>query len=82
MVGPTGIKIGPWGTPGACSFDIAASASQITRVRLHTGTVVDSLEVSYLVDRKNIETRRLGGDGGGSHYTVRKKYVANTLYGL
>ncbi|KAG6526755.1 mannose/glucose-specific lectin-like [Zingiber officinale] len=24
-----GIKIGPWGTPGACSFDIAASASQL-----------------------------------------------------
>ncbi|KAG6526764.1 protein GOS9-like isoform X1 [Zingiber officinale] len=63
------IKVGPWGVAGDCNFDIGRSASQITKVRLHTGVVVDNLEISYIVDGKNVETRRLGG-GGGRYHTV------------
>ncbi|XP_042423882.1 protein GOS9-like [Zingiber officinale] len=63
------IKIGPWGIAGDCNFDIGRSASQITKVRLHTGNVIDNLEISYILDGKNVETRRLGGSGGGSYHT-------------
>ncbi|KAG6504570.1 hypothetical protein ZIOFF_036904 [Zingiber officinale] len=50
------VKIGPWGATRACSFDnIGGSVSRITRVGLHTGIIVDSLELSYVVDRNNFE---------------------------
>ncbi|KAG6476226.1 hypothetical protein ZIOFF_065464 [Zingiber officinale] len=61
------IKIGPWGGHGEHNFDIGPSASQITRVVLHTGLVVDSLEIFYVTERNEAKTCRVGGTGGGFH---------------
>ncbi|XP_074574179.1 protein GOS9-like [Curcuma longa] len=72
------IKIGPWGGRGGySSFDIGPSATQITRVRLHTGDVVDSLEISYVDARNEVKTYRAGGSGGSLHEfeLVRGEYI-------
>ncbi|KAG6526780.1 protein GOS9-like [Zingiber officinale] len=81
---PNIIKLGPWGVVGDCHFDIGRSASQITKVRLHTGYIVDNLGISYVVDGKHFETRRLGGSGGGAHHTftlVPGEYI-NSMAGF
>ncbi|XP_074588919.1 protein GOS9-like [Curcuma longa] len=59
------IKIGPWGGQGDYSFDIAPSATQITRVILHTGDAVEGLEISYADDRNEVKTYLAGNNGGG-----------------
>ncbi|KAG6516408.1 hypothetical protein ZIOFF_026867 [Zingiber officinale] len=67
VVPPIKIKIGPWGGLGAGGFDVGQYVSHITKVKLYTGDVVDSLEISYVDDRNQFETYRTGGGGGGLH---------------
>ncbi|KAG6530580.1 hypothetical protein ZIOFF_012821 [Zingiber officinale] len=71
------IKVGPWGVAGDCKFDIGRSATQITKVTLHAGYIVDSMEIS-IVDGGNVETKRVGTSGGGGYHSVRE--VTNTLH--
>ncbi|XP_074560953.1 horcolin-like [Curcuma longa] len=61
------IKIGAWGGSGGNKFDVGRSASQITKIRLQAGRVVDHLEVSYLDDRNKFATCSAGGKGGQFH---------------
>ncbi|KAG6530542.1 hypothetical protein ZIOFF_012781 [Zingiber officinale] len=62
------IKIGPWGGNGVSSFDTGGSVSRITRIRVQAGSIVDGLQVSYVnVDRNNVETPLVGGNGGTQH---------------
>ncbi|XP_042386328.1 protein GOS9-like [Zingiber officinale] len=67
IIPPIKIKIGPWGGLGAGGFDVGQYVSHITKVKLYTGDVVDSLEISYVDDRNQFETYRTGGGGGGLH---------------
>ncbi|KAG6530541.1 horcolin-like [Zingiber officinale] len=76
------IKIGAWGGSGEQRFDIGGSAFQITRVRLHAGIVVDSLEVSYVDDRNKVATSRAGGSGGKFHeFELRAGEYINSMVG-
>ncbi|KAG6530569.1 horcolin-like [Zingiber officinale] len=78
------IKVGPWGVAGDCNFDIGGSVSQITKVRLHTGGVVDNLEISYIVDGSNFDTPTLGGSGGGTYhsFTLDPGEYINSMVGF
>ncbi|KAG6466129.1 hypothetical protein ZIOFF_076080 [Zingiber officinale] len=71
------IKIGPWGGNGVSSFDTGGSVSRITRIRVQAGSIVDGLQVSYVnVDRNNVETPLVGGNGGAQHVVSQ---LANIL---
>ncbi|KAG6526778.1 horcolin-like [Zingiber officinale] len=58
------LKVGPWGGSGDTSFDIIGPpTSQITKILVKTGAVVDSLVISYVVDWE-VQSYRAGGTGG------------------
>ncbi|KAG6530549.1 jacalin-related lectin 3-like [Zingiber officinale] len=76
------IKIGPWGGLGAYSSDIGRPGTQITRVGLHTGDVVDSLEISYVDDRNEVKTYKAGGSGGELHeFELERGEYINGMFG-
>ncbi|XP_042466987.1 mannose/glucose-specific lectin-like [Zingiber officinale] len=77
------IKVGPWGVAGDCKFDIGRSATQITKVTLHAGYIVDSLEIS-IVDGGNVETKRVGTSGGGGYhsFTLDPGEYINSMVGF
>ncbi|KAG6526761.1 agglutinin-like [Zingiber officinale] len=79
----TGIKIGPFGGAGTRNFDTGGSAAPIARVKLRTGTVIYSLQISYNINRRDVETDLLGGEGGDSHHTfeLRPGEYINSMTG-
>lgn len=76
------IKIGGWGGNGGNKFDIGRSASQITKIRLQAGRVVDHLEVSFLDDRNKVATCGAGGKGGQfNEFKLRSGEYINRMVG-
>ncbi|CAL9122734.1 unnamed protein product [Musa textilis] len=54
------IKVGTWGGNRRSHWDMGP-ASRITKVQIHSGLIVDSIKVWYVVDGKSYATSRHGG---------------------
>ncbi|XP_074559958.1 protein GOS9-like, partial [Curcuma longa] len=75
-------RIGPWGGTGTYNFDIGRNASQITKVVLHAGEIVDSLKIFYVDEGNEVNTTRIGGGGGGlCEFKLRPGEYINSMKG-
>ncbi|KAG6530561.1 horcolin-like [Zingiber officinale] len=77
------LKVGPWGGCGDTSFDILGPpTSQIIKILVKTGAVVDSLVISYVIDNE-VQSYRAGGTGGVEAHEFelgRGEYI-NKIFG-